>query len=87
MARIFSIQFNYNDETYSTMVAVKSTPLYIEYTLLNLDFDLLLLLPGNKIISPAPKQFLFPHAIPQNSAPLMSNIIRAVAGYLQTVNF
>jgi len=86
MARIFSISFAYGDETYSTMVSVRTTPFYIEYTLNNLDFELRAHLPGNKIISTSAKQFVFPNATAQNSTALMNTIIKAVAVHLQGVN-
>ena len=68
------------------MVTVRTTPFYMEYTLTNLDTELLLLLPGNKIISPSPKNFLFPNASPQHSTELMNSIIKAVAQHMQAVN-
>ena len=85
MARIFSISFVYNDTSYSTMVTVRTTPFYIEYTLSNLSADLLRLLPGNKIISPSHRQFLFPNAKAENSAALMTVLIKAVEEHLQAV--
>lgn len=87
MARIFTIQFSYNDETYNTVVSVKTTPLFIEYTLHNLDFDILTRLPGNKIVSPSPKQFLFPNTGAQHSKELMNAIIKSMMVHLQAVNF
>lgn len=85
MARIFTISFIYQEEAYNVMVTVRTTPFYIEYILNNLDTELLLLLPGNKIISPAPKQFLFPNATAENSVVLMNTIIKAVAVHLQAI--
>jgi hypothetical protein len=86
MARLFTISFSYNEEWYSTLVTVKTTPYYIEYTLNNLNAALLRLLPGNKIISPTPKNFLFPNANAEHSIRLMNTIIKAVSLHLQTVN-
>lgn len=83
MARIFTISFVYNDEMYNAVVVVRTTPLYMEYTLNHLDIGLLRLLPGNKIISPEPKKFLFPGATPYNSIVLMNSIIKAVSMHLQ----
>lgn len=85
MARIFTIQFSHEDETYNTMVSVKTTPLFIEYTLVNLDFELLSLLPGNTIISTSPKTLLFANAKDGDSTALMNTIIKAVSRHLQTV--
>jgi len=85
MARIFTIQFTYEDETYNTIVSVKTTPLFIEYTLVNLDFELLSLLPGNTLISTAPKTLFFANANEGNATALMNNIIKAVSQHLQSV--
>lgn len=86
MARLFTINFTYNDAPYTTMVTVRTTPFYMEYTLTNLEAELLLLLPGNKIISPSPKNFLFPNASSQHSTELMNSIIKEVALHMQAVN-
>ena len=86
MARIFTINFIYNEESYNTIVTVKTTPYYREYTLNNLDFELLMQLPGNKIISPSPKNFFFPHSTAENSPMLMDTIIKAVSGHLLAVD-
>ena len=67
------------------MVAVKTTPLFIEYTLVNLDFELLSLLPGNVLISTSPKTLVFANAKDGISTALMSNIIKAVSRHLQSV--
>ena len=85
MARIFTVSFSFDNEVYNTMVTVQTTPLYVKYTLTNLDADLLSLLPGNKIISPAPRQFVFPNATFQNSSVLMNSIIKAMSVHLLAV--
>ncbi|MDQ3279248.1 MAG: hypothetical protein M3Q06_13045 [Bacteroidota bacterium] len=87
MARIFTISFSFLGLTYNTVVSVRTTPFYQEYTLSNLEADVLLLLPGNKIISPSTRQFLFPNAGPAHSKELMNAIISAVMMHLQTVNY
>lgn len=85
MARIFTIQFRFREEIHNTMVSVKTTPLSIEYTLHNLDFELLTLLPGNTLISTSPQTLFFVNATPDHSAPLMNSIIKAVSTHLQEV--
>ena len=85
MARLFTITFLFNEEPHSTLVTVKTTPYYKEYTLINLSADLLQRLPGNKIISPTDSQFTFPEATSQHSAGLMASIIKAVSQHLQIV--
>ncbi|HEV7331352.1 MAG TPA: hypothetical protein VGN63_09960 [Flavisolibacter sp.] len=87
MARIFTISYNYQGVTYNTMISVRTTPFYREYTLSNLDEHIQLQLPGNKIISPSPRQFLFPNAGTAHSNELMNTIINAVMMHLQTVDY
>lgn len=87
MARIFTISFSFLGVTHNTMVSVRTTPFYREYTLSNLEADILLLLPGNKIISPSSRQFLFPNAGPKHSTELMNTIIKAVTLHLQAVDY
>lgn len=67
------------------MVTVRTTPFFIEYVLSGLEANLLLLLPGNTIISPSPKQFHFSNATPENSKVLMNILIKAVEEHLQAV--
>ena len=69
------------------MVSVRTTPFYREYTFSNLEEHILLQLPGNKIISPSARQFMFPNAGPGHSKELMNAIINAVMMHLQTVDY
>jgi hypothetical protein len=82
MARIFNIYFHFNDSMHNAVVSVRSTPFFIEYTLNNFNEDLLRLLPGNKIISRGPQDFIFQDVSSDNSPELMDAIIRAVAEHL-----
>lgn len=85
MARIFTIQFIYDEEPYNVLVSVKTTPFYIEYTLQNLEASLQHLLPGNKFIATSASTYLFPNATAAHSAALMNGIFKAVATHLQAV--
>ena len=82
MARIFNIYFRYNDIMYNAVVSVRSTPFFVEYTLNNLGEDLVPLLPGNKIVSREPQEFIFQDVSSGHSAELMNAIIRAVSEHL-----
>jgi hypothetical protein len=82
MARIFNIYFQYDDMGYHAMVSVRSTPFFTEYTLNNINEDLLDFLPGNKIISKQNDHFIFPNATEENSTILMDTIIKAVSEHL-----
>lgn len=82
MVRIFNIYFNYDDVLRSAIVSVRTTPFFIEYTLGNMDEDLQMLLPGNKIISQAPGQFFFQNSLPEHSNILMNVIIKSISNHL-----
>jgi hypothetical protein len=82
MARIFTINFAYNDHLYNAVVSVRNTPFFIEYTLTNFNEELLLLLPGNKIISKEAGHYMFQNATDGHSEKLMKAIIKAVSEHL-----
>jgi hypothetical protein len=82
MARIFNIYFPHENLVRSAIVSVRKTPFFTEYTLTNFDEELLLYLPGNKIISRSPEHFIFQNASVEHSTELMKAIIKAVAEHL-----
>lgn len=84
MARIFSIQFDYEGIVHTAMVSVRDTPFFTEYSISMLDDDLMQQLPGAKIVSSAPNQFTFLNIPAQDQSPLMECIIHAVSQHLQT---
>jgi hypothetical protein len=84
MARIFNIYFNYDNVTYHAVVSVHSTALYTEYSINNINEDLLATLPGNKIISLSPEHFVFQNAQRHHSIMLMDAIIVAVKDHVHT---
>lgn len=86
MARIFNIYFSYDDRIQNAIVSVRNTPFFTEYTLNNIDDELLKILPGNKIISTAPGHFIFQNSDSVNSSGLMEEIIRAVSEHSQLVS-
>jgi hypothetical protein len=86
MARIFNIYFTYDDVLHSAIVSVRTTPFFTEYNLGNLDADLTLLLPGNKVISQAPGQLFFQNISAHHSTELMNEIIRSIAKHLHAGN-
>ena len=83
MARIFNIYFNYDDVMHHTVVSVRTTPFFTEYSLLNMSEDLLRHLPDNKIISKNQDHFIFPNTSEENTTPLMRSIIKALAEHMQ----
>ncbi len=83
MARIFNIYFPFQDVVRNAIVTERSAPFYIEYHL-TLEPDLLLQLPGNKIIVTTPGYFSFPQVPAHENNVLMKEIIKAIASHLQT---
>ena len=86
MARIFNIYFSYDDVTHNAVVSVRTTPFFTEYVLGNLDTDLTMLLPSNKIISQVPGQLFFQNITPLHSIDLMNVIIKSIAKHLHANN-
>ena len=82
MARIFNIYFPHENLVRSAIVSVRNTPFFTEYTLTNFDEELLSFLPGNKIISRGPGDFIFQNASEEHSTDLMMAIIKAVTEHL-----
>ncbi|HEY1111917.1 MAG TPA: hypothetical protein VGE66_00085 [Chitinophagaceae bacterium] len=84
MARIFSIQFDYEGSVHTAMVSVRATPFFTEYSINMLDEELMLQLPGNKILSTEPNHLAFMNTSPKEVTPLMECILNAVSHHLQT---
>ena len=82
MARIFTINFSYENNYYNAVVSVRNTPFFVEYTLTNFNEDLLQKLPGNKIISKETGHYIFQNASAEHSEPLMKSIIKAVSEHM-----
>lgn len=82
MARIFTINFSYDDHLYNAVVSVRHTPFFVEYTLANFNEELLNMLPGNKIISKESGHYMFQNATTDHSEKLMKSIIKAVSEHL-----
>ena len=86
MARIFNIYFQYKDMDYHAVVSVRATPFFTEYTLNNINQNLMDMLPGNKIISKGKDHFIFSNFTDKDSPVLMNAIIKAVAEHLHSVH-
>ena len=82
MARIFNIYFTYEDDMHHAVVSVRKTPFLTEYSLINFNEELLQLLPGNKIVSRSPDEFIFQNVSGENNSALMDAITRAVAEHM-----
>ena len=86
MARIFNIYFEFEGMVYNAVVSVRTPTFLTEYTLTSFNDELSRLLPGDKILSEVPGQFVFKNASSKNSTPLMNAIIKAVAEHMQSVD-
>ena len=68
---------------HNAIVSERTAPFHTEYHL-TFDSDLLLQLPGNKLISTSPGHFAFPNVPAHENNLLMKEIIKAVSTHLQT---
>jgi len=71
---------------HNAIVSVRKTNFFTEYTLTNIDEELLRFLPGNKILSTGPGHFIFQNSDSVNSSLLMEEIIRAVSEHVQVIS-
>jgi hypothetical protein len=85
MARIFTIRFTYENNLHNAMVFVKETPFFTEYKLNMLEFDLLKLLPSDRIISSTPDHFSFSNSATTEYSDLMKEIIKAISEHIHSV--
>ena len=86
MARIFNIYFTYEGIVHNAIVSVRITPFFTEYILGNLDEELRMLLPDNKIYSQTPGHLFFQNAAAFYSEELMNVIIKTIARHLHASN-
>ena len=81
MARIFNIYFSFDGESHSSIVSVRATPFFTEYTLA-LDAHLLNQLPSNKIIATLDGDTHFQLKSSHCNERLMKAILQAVTHHL-----
>ena len=86
MARIFNIYFTYDDVLHSAIVSVRTTPFFTEYSIGNLDAELVLLLPGSKVISQMTGELFFQNVSSHHSVDLMNKIIQSINEHLHAGN-
>ena len=84
MARIFSINFDYEGEQHSAMVTVRITPFFTEYSLM-MENGIRDQLPGSIIISTSSNTLIFANATFDETTPLMQVILNAVSHHIQTL--
>ncbi len=86
MARIFSIEFTHNNASEHAMIAVRKTPFYTEYKIVQQSPELTDLLLSDKIISPQPGVFLFANVAEGKYNEPMKQILAAVAGHVHSLH-
>ena len=86
MARIFSINFVYNNASHHAMVAVRQTPFHTEYKISLQSEELSDLLLSNKIVSPGPGVFVFANTSVQEYNELMKQILVAVTDHIHSIH-
>lgn len=84
MARIFSINFRYDEVERIAMITVRTTPFATEYTITMLHEELKEELPSQKILSTSNDHFVFVNYPFEEPTPLMKEIVRALADHVQT---
>jgi hypothetical protein len=85
MARIFSINFMYNNASHHAMVAVRETPFFTEYKISLQSDELSDLLLSNKIVSPGPGIFVFANTSVQEYNDVMKQILVAVTDHIHSI--
>ncbi len=85
MARLFTINFNFEGCMHNALVTVKTTPFFTEYQLSMLDEEILNQLPDNRILSSSPAHFVFASHNTKASKDLMDEMIRTIADHMQTM--
>ncbi len=85
MARIFTIEFSYDDDTHHAIISVRETPFYTEYKVSLQSPGLSELLLSDKIISPQPQTFLFANVGTDEYNFLMKQVLNAISGHIHSL--
>ena len=85
MARIFSIDFIYNNASHRAMIAVRQTAFHTEYKISLQSVELQQCLLSDKIVSPGPGIFIFANTSVQDYNALMKQVLTAVTDHIQFV--
>jgi hypothetical protein len=84
MARIFTIEFSFDNALHHAIVAVRETPFHTEYKITLQTPQLNELLLSDKIVSPQPQTFLFANVAADEYNQLMKQVLVAVSGYVHS---
>jgi hypothetical protein len=84
MARIFTIDFSFENALHHAIVSVRETPFYTEYKITLQSPQLNELLLSDKIISPQPHTFVFANVAAQEYNQLMTQVLVAVSEHIHS---
>ena len=84
MARIFTIEFSFDNELHHAIIAVRETPFHTEYKITLQSPQLNELLLSDKIVSPQPQTYLFANVSSNEYNQLMKQVLGAVSDYLHS---
>ena len=85
MARIFTIEFSFDNALHHAIVAVRETPFHTEYKITLQTPQLNELLLSDKIVSPGPGVFVFANTSVQEYNELMKQILVAVTDHIHSI--
>jgi len=85
MARIFTIEFSYNNDLHHAIIAVRESAFHTEYKISLQSPHLHDLLLSDKIVSPQPGTFLFANLATSEYNDLMKQVLMAVAGHVHSL--
>jgi hypothetical protein len=84
MARIFTIDFSFENALHHAIVSVRETPFHIEYKITLQTSQLNELLLSDKIISTQPQVFVFANVAAHEYNELMKQLLVAVSEHIHS---
>ena len=84
MARIFTIDFSFDNALHHAIISVRETPFHTEYKITLQSPQLNELLLSDKILSPQPQTFLFANVGTHEYNQLMKEVLAAVSDYIHS---
>jgi hypothetical protein len=87
MARIFTIEFLFNEAVHHAIISVRQTAFHTEYKISLQSEELSRLLLSDKIISAEPGIFVFANASVKEYNELMKQILAAVSLHIHSLQY
>jgi len=85
MARIFTIEFSFNNAIHHALISVRETSFFTEYKINLQTPHLNELLLSDKIVSSEPKTFLFANIAPHEYNELMKQVLEAIMDHIHSL--